>query len=158
LPIPPSPNLPNMHAIYLYPSTCLFEGTVMSLGRGTPFPFQVYGHPNYKGSTFCFIPRSIPGAKNPSFLNQKCCGVDLRNIPDEQILKNGFDLSYIIDAYNNLQIGESFFTPFFEKLIGIDYVRKDIIAGKSAEEIKKKWYNDVQQFKEQRKIYLLYEE
>ncbi|MFY9515762.1 MAG: DUF1343 domain-containing protein [Dysgonamonadaceae bacterium] len=158
LPIPPSPNLPNMHAIYLYPSTCLFEGTVMSLGRGTPFPFQVYGHPNYKGSTFCFIPRSIPGAKNPPFLNQKCCGVDLKNIPDEQIRKNGFDLSYIIDAYNNLQIGESFFTPFFEKLIGVDYVRKDIIAGKSAEEIKKKWYDDVQKFKEQRKIYLLYEE
>lgn len=158
LPIPPSPNLPNMHAVYLYPSTCFFEGTVMSLGRGTPYPFQVYGHPNYKGSTFWFVPRSIPGAKNPPFLNQKCYGVDLRNIPDKQIQNNGLDLSWIIDAYNNLQIGESFFTPFFEKLMGVDYVRKDIIAGKSAKEIKAKWVNDVQKFKKQRKPYLLYDE
>lgn len=158
LPVPPSPNLPNMHAVYLYPSTCFFEGTVMSLGRGTPYPFQVYGHPNYKGSTFWFIPRSIPGAKNPPFLNQKCYGVDLRNIPDKQIQKNGLDLSWVIDAYNNLQIGESFFTPFFEKLIGVDYVRKDIIEGKSVKKIKAKWVNDVQKFKKQRKPYLLYDE
>lgn len=158
LPIPPSPNLPNMQAVYLYPSICLFEGTVMSVGRGTSFPFQVYGHPDYKGSSFFFVPQSVPGAKNPPYLGQKCYGVDVRNIPEEYIRKNGFDLSYIIDAYNNLKIGDSFFTPFFEKLVGVDYIRKEIIAGKSAQEIKERWNNDVQKFKKLRRPYLLYEE
>ena len=158
LPIAPSPNLPNMQSIYLYPSGCLFEGTVVSLGRGTPFPFQVYGHPKYKGSTFCFTPQSMPGAKNPPLLNQRCCGVDLRNLPQSLIRKNGFDLSYVIDAYQNLRMGEEFFTPFFEKLVGVDYIRRDIIAGKSAREIKAKWQNDVIRFKQQRKPYLLYAE
>lgn len=158
LPVAPSPNLPNMQSVYLYPSVCLFEGTVVSLGRGTPFPFQVYGHPQYKGSTFCFTPKSMPGAKNPPLLNQRCCGVDLRNLPQSVIRKNGFDLSYVIDAYQNLQMGERFFTPFFEKLVGVDYIRRDIIAGKSALEIKAKWQQDVIQFKQQRKPYLLYAE
>ncbi|WP_286845796.1 MULTISPECIES: exo-beta-N-acetylmuramidase NamZ family protein [unclassified Proteiniphilum] len=158
LPIAPSPNLPNIHSIYLYPSTCLFEGTVMSLGRGTPQPFEVYGHPKYKGSDFSFIPQAVPGAKNPPLLNQKCYGVDLRNLPDEEIIASGFDLTYIIDAYNNLNMGEKFFTPFFEKLTGVDYIRRDIIAGKSAKEIKDKWFCDVVKFKLQRKPYLLYKE
>ncbi len=158
LPVAPSPNLPNMHAIYLYPSTCLFEGTVMSLGRGTPFPFEVYGHPKFKGSSFSFTPRSMPGAKNPPLLNQKCYGVDLRGLPDDQIIANGFDLSYVIDAYRNLNMGEQFFTPFFEKLVGVDYIRRDIIAGKSAKEIKEKWFCDVVRFKQQRRPYLLYAE
>ncbi|WP_286856255.1 exo-beta-N-acetylmuramidase NamZ family protein, partial [Proteiniphilum sp. UBA5431] len=158
LPIAPSPNLPNIHSIYLYPSTCLFEGTVMSLGRGTPQPFEVYGHPKYKESDFSFIPQAVPGAKNPPLLNQKCYGVDLRNLPDEEIIASGFDLTYIIDAYNNLNMGEKFFTPFFEKLTGVDYIRRDIIAGKSAKEIKDKWFCDVVKFKLQRKPYLLYKE
>lgn len=157
LPIAPSPNLPSVQSIYLYPSTCLFEGTVMSLGRGTPFPFEVYGHPDYKGSDFSFTPRGVPGAKNPPLLNTKCWGVDLREAPHEQIWKNGFDLSYVIDAYHNLDIGQKFFTPFFEKLVGVDYIRKDIMAGKSADEIKTKWANDVEKFKQQREPYLLYE-
>ncbi len=158
LPIAPSPNLPTVQSIYLYPSTCLFEGTVMSLGRGTPFPFEVYGHPDYKGSDFSFTPRSVPGAKNPPLLDKKCYGVDLRNIPHEQIWENEFDLSYVIDAYHNLAIGEKFFTSFFEKLVGVDYIRKDIMAGKSADEIKTKWANDVEKFKQQRTPYLLYNE
>ena len=158
LPIAPSPNLPNMHSIYLYPSVCLFEGTPLSLGRGTDFPFQVYGHPNYKGSSFSFTPQSVSGAKNPPLLNKKCFGVDLRNTCEEDIWQNGFDLSYIIDAYHNLQMGDKFFTSFFEKLVGVDYIREDIIAGKSASEIKRKWESDVIQFKEQRRPYLLYSE
>ncbi len=157
LPIAPSPNLPNMKSIYLYPSTCLFEGTVLSLGRGTDFPFQVYGHPAMKGCTFSFTPRSVPGAKNPPLLNKLCHGVDLRNVPDEEIWKNGLDLSYIIDAYNNLKMGDKFFTSFFEKLIGVDYVRKMINEGKSAAEIKAMWKDDVAKFKEQRQPYLLYD-
>ena len=158
LPIAPSPNLPSVQSIYLYPSTCLFEGTVMSLGRGTPFPFEVYGHPDYKGSDFLFTPRGVPGAKNPPLLNTKCWGVDLREAPHEQIWENGFDLSYVIDAYHNLDIGQKFFTSFFEKLVGVDYIRKDIMAGKSAGEIKAKWANDVEKFKQQREPYLLYNE
>ena len=158
LPIAPSPNLPNNHAVYLYPSICLFEGTVMSLGRGTPSPFEVYGHPGYRGSNFSFTPRSMPGAKNPPLLNQKCYGVDLRALPDEQIVQNGFDLSYLIEAYQNLGIGNKFFTPFFEKLVGVDYIRQDILAGKPAKKIKEKWFCDVVMFKQQRKPYLLYDE
>ena len=158
LPVAPSPNLPNTQSIYLYPSTCLFEGTVMSLGRGTSFPFQAYGHPNFKGSGFSFTPRSVPGAKNPPLLNRKCYGVDLRNVSYEQIWEYGFDLSYVIDAYKNLKMGDEFFTDFFEKLVGVDYIRQDIIAGKSAQEIKEKWFCDVLRFKQQRRPYLLYDE
>ena len=158
LPVAPSPNLPNTQSIYLYPSTCLFEGTVMSLGRGTSFPFQAYGHPNFKGSGFSFTPRSVPGAKNPPLLNKKCYGVDLRNVSYEQIWEYGFDLSYVIDAYKNLKMGDKFFTNFFEKLVGADYIRQDIIAGKSAREIKEKWFCDVLRFKQQRRPYLLYDE
>lgn len=158
VPLPPSPNLPNMKSIYLYPSTCLFEATPVSLGRGTEFAFQVYGHPNMKGYDFTFTPRSIPGAKNPPQLNRLCYGVDLRNIPDEDIFAKGFDLSYVIDAYNNLKLDDHFFRPFFEKLVGVDYIRKMIIEGKSADEIKQMWKGDVERFKQERKPYLLYAE
>jgi len=158
LPISPSPNLPNMKSIYLYPSTCLFEGTPLSLGRGTSFPFQVYGHPNMKGYKFSFTPRSISGAKNPPLLNRKCYGVDLRNVGNEEIFTKGLDLSYIIDAYNNLKMGRRFFTSFFENLIGVEYVRQMIMEGKSADEIKEMWRDGVEKFKKQRRPYLLYEE
>lgn len=158
LPISPSPNLKSMKAIYLYPSTCLFEGTPVSLGRGTDFPFEAYGHPDMKGYSFSFIPKSIAGAKNPPLLNKECFGVDLRAIPDEEIYTKGINLEYIIDAYNNLQLGNKFFTSFFELLVGVDYIRAMIAEGKSADEIRKKWQPDVEKFKTQRKPYLLYEE
>jgi uncharacterized protein YbbC (DUF1343 family) len=158
LPIAPSPNLPNMKSIYLYPSTCLFEGTALSLGRGTEFPFQVYGHPAMKDCTFSFTPRSVSGARNPPLLNRQCYGVDLRHVPDEEIREKGFNLSYLIDAYSNLKMGDKFFTPFFEKLIGVDYVRRMIHEGRPAAEIKAMWRGDVEKFKKQRQPYLLYEE
>ena len=158
VPIPPSPNLPNMKSIYLYPSTCLFEATPVSLGRGTEFPFQVYGHPNMLGYDFSFTPKSVSGAKNPPQLDRLCHGVDLRDISDEEIFKKGIDLSYIIDAYNNLNLDDHFFRPFFEKLVGVDYIRKMIMEGKSADEIKAMWTDDVEKFKQQRRPYLLYEE
>jgi uncharacterized protein YbbC (DUF1343 family) len=157
LPVAPSPNLPNMKSIYLYPSTCLFEGTPVSLGRGTAFPFQVYGHPDMKGYRFSFTPRSISGAKNPPCLDKECHGVDLQNVPDKEVWEAGFNLSYIIDAYNNLKIGEKFFTSFFEKLVGVSYIREMIMVGKSADEIKAQWQSDVEKFKIQRKPYLLYD-
>lgn len=158
LPIPPSPNLPDMKSIYLYPSTCFFEATPVSLGRGTSLPFQVYGHPNMTGYSYCFTPRSIPGAKNPPQLNKLCHGVNLSNMSDEEIWKRGVDLSYVIDAYRNLNLDDHFFRSFFELLVGRDYVRKMIKEGKSADEIKAMWKDDVEKFKEQRKPYLLYDE
>ncbi len=157
LPIKPSPNLPEMRSIYLYPSMCYFEATPVSLGRGTDHPFQMYGHPNMKGYDFNFTPKSIPGAKNPPQLNRVCYGVDLTKEPSiEEINKKGINLEYLIDAYHNLNLDNFFFNSFFELLIGRDYVRKMIIAGNSAEEIKSMWADDVAKFKEQRKPYLLY--
>ncbi len=158
LPVPPSPNLPNMKSVYLYPSICLFEGTPVSLGRGTPFPFQVYGHPDMKGYLFSFTPRSMPSAKNPPQMNKLCYGADLREVPDEEIWVKQLDVSYLIDAYHHLNMGDKFFTSFFEKLIGVDYVWKMIEEGKSAAEVKAAWQADVERFREQRRPYLLYAE
>ena len=158
LPIPPSPNLPNMKAVYLYPSTCYFEATPVSLGRGTQLPFQIYGHPNMLGYDYTFTPQSIPGAKNPPQLNRICHGVNLSKLSNEEIWKKGVDLSYLIDAYRNLNMDDYFFRPFFELLIGTDYVRKMIKQGKNADEIKMMWKKDVEKFKIQRKPYLIYEE
>ncbi len=158
LPIPPSPNLPNMKAVYLYPSTCYFEATPVSLGRGTQLPFQIYGHPNMLGYDYTFTPQSIPGAKNPPQLNRICHGVNLSELSNEEIWKKGVDLSYLIDAYRNLNMDDYFFRPFFELLTGTDYVRKMIKQGKNANEIKAMWKEDVEKFKIQRKPYLIYEE
>ena len=156
LPIHPSPNLPNIKSIYLYPSTCFFEGTVMSLGRGTSLPFQVYGHPDYKGSNYSFTPQSISGAKNPPLLGKKCYGVDLSGTDDKYIRKQGIDLSYVIDAYKNLNIGSKFFTSFFDLLAGCSYIREMIEQGCDADEIKARWQDDVTKFKKQRSPYLIY--
>ncbi len=158
LPIAPSPNLRDMTAIYLYPSVCYFEGTPASLGRGTDRPFKIYGHPDMKNRSFSFTPRSVPGAKNPPLLNQLCHGVDLSDISDEEAISQGINLSYLIDAYRDVNIGDKFLTPFFEKLIGVDSVRKMIADGKSADEIKATWADDVKNFKELRRRYLLYPE
>ncbi|MBQ2703211.1 MAG: DUF1343 domain-containing protein [Alistipes sp.] len=159
LPVAPSPNLRTQHAIYLYPAVCLFEGTIMSLGRGTESPFEMYGHPEMTGCDFRFTPHSTSGAKNPPLLGQECHGVDLRKVDNETVISEGFTLQYVIDAYRRTgSRGEAFFTPFFEKLVGVDYIRKMIIAGASNEQICAKWQDDIAQFCNQRKPYLLYAE
>lgn len=158
LPIAPSPNLRDMKAIYLYPSTCYFEATPVSLGRGTDMPFLVYGHPDMKGRDFSFTPRSVPGAKNPPQKDKLCYGVDLRAISDEGAIAQGVNLEYVIDAYNDLALGDSFFNSFFEKLVGRGDIRQMIEEGKSADEIKSTWADDVKQFRARRKPYLLYED
>lgn len=160
LPVAPSPNLPDMKAVYLYPSTCLFEGTVMSLGRGTEIPFTVYGHPSMTGCDFSFIPRSRPGATNPPLKDRKCYGRDLRDIDSETVIARGFDISYIIDAYRNggMKRYRNFFTQFFDKLVGNREVRHMILEGKSADEIHRTWAADVIKFRRQRQPYLLYPE
>ena len=159
LPIKPSPNLGDMRAIYLYPSTCYFEGTPVSLGRGTAKAFQMYGHPNMLGYKYSFTPKSIPGAKNPPLLDKECWGVDLTVNPSiEQINQDGINLEYVVDAYTNLNLGDHFFRNMFELEIGQAYVRKMIKEGKSAKEIEAMWVEDVEKFKEERKPFLLYPE
>ncbi len=158
LPTAPSPNLPNMRAVYLYPSLCFFEGTPISLGRGTDFPFQTYGHPKLQGD-FSFTPRSNAGAKNPPLKDKLCHGVDLRTAPsDERIWEREVDLGYVIDCYRQLNLSEKFFTPMFDRLTGTDYVRQMILQGAGADRIKARWADDVERFKQTRKPYLLYEE
>lgn len=167
LPIAPSPNLQNMLAIYLYPSMCYFEATPVSLGRGTEKPFLQYGHPKMKkhhavreknARPARFTPRSCPAAGNPPQKDRCCYGTDLSRMTEEQAMQKGIDLTYLIDAYRQSDMDNWFFSSFFEKLIGVDYVRKMIVQGKSNDEIRAMWQDDVEHFKQQRKPYLLYEE
>ncbi len=158
--LPPSPNLKDMKSVYLYASTCFFEGTVVSGGRGTQFPFEVYGHPDMTGYSFSFVPESIPGAKNPRYQGQECHGVDLREKPVEEIWGEKSNLDYIVDAYSNLGIGDDFFlaNKHFELLVGVSWVREMIEAGESAETVSARWADEVEAFKALRRPYLLYEE
>lgn len=158
LPVAPSPNLRTMKAVYLYPSLCYFEGTPVSLGRGTDMAFTVYGHPDMTNRRFSFTPRSIAGARKPPQLNRKCYGEDLRDLDDEAIIARGLDLSYLIDAYRDLHTGDEFFTRFFELLIGRGDIRRMIIEGMDADSIKATWAADVEAFRHQRAPYLLYPE
>lgn len=157
LPISPSPNLSNMLSIYLYPSMCYFEATPLSLGRGTSQPFLMYGHPNYKGGKYSFTPREMASAKNPPCKDKLCYGVLLSDININEARSMGINLGYLIDAYNNLGMGDKFFTPFFEKLIGVDYVRKMVIEGRSAADIKAFWAKDISDFAAKRAPYLIYQ-
>ena len=163
LPVAPSPNLPNMQAVYLYPSLCPFEGTIVSLGRGTDKPFQQYGHPRMGSKyTYSFTPISMPGAKRPPREGEECFGVDLSTLPYEQIWAEQINLSYVIDAYQCVMSGEGaperFFTAFFDKLMGQTYVREMIEEGADNVTIRQRWQDDVKTFIKQRKPYLLYEE
>ncbi len=162
LPVKPGPNVRTMQAVYLYPSTCLIEGTVFSEARGTEFGFEAYGHPDIAPTGFSYTPRSIEGAKHPKHLNKLCHGVDLRKVPKKKILKEGLTLKYVIDAYNRFGGGEKFFAGSrkakFFRLTGVTYIYDMILAGKSAEEIKAMWQDDVEKFKTLRRKYLLYKE
>lgn len=159
LPIAPSPNLPTQRSIYLYASLCLFEGTPVSVGRGTRTPFEVFGHPNLfaRGdSPFEFTPRPMPGAKHPPLEGRLCRGRNLATMPLEEARQMGFTLRYVIECYRGLQLGERFFTPMFEKLVGVDYVRKMIMAGCSEEEIAARWQQELEEYRTLRQKYLLY--
>ena len=157
LPVAPSPNLPRQRAVYLYPSVCLFEGTVVSLGRGTDKPFECYGHPDMKGYAFAFTPRPTAGAKHPPLEGKLCRGVDLSGMPLDEAREQGLTLKYVMEAYRNLGLGDKFFTPMFEKLIGAGYVREMIVAGASEAEIRARWAEDIRRFRALRERYLLYE-
>ncbi len=153
LSVKPSPNLPNDTAIRLYPSLCYFEGTDVSLGRGTYFPFQVYGYPDPKFGEFTFTPVSIVGmSKNPPQQDKLCYGEDLRNEP----LDHQFTLKYLLRAYGISGKNEKFFNNFFDKLAGTDQLRKDILAGKTEAEIRVGWQKDLEGYKVMREKYRMY--
>lgn len=171
--MPPSPNLKTMRAVYLYASTCYFEGSVVSLGRGTEHPFEMYGSPDMRLFSYKFVPRSMPGALHPDYEGQECSGVDLTSLTYEEIWRNGINLNYIVNAYSMLMSlpgadrergllpdGRPFFgrNPFIDKLIGNSWVREKIIDGCSPEDIKSMWKDDVERFKSLRRKYLLYNE
>lgn len=154
LPIKPSPNLPNMQAVYLYPSLCLFEGTPISVGRGTEKPFQVIGNPKLK-SDFSFIPQPTLGAKDPLLKGETCYGLDLSEV---KLQRNGLDLSYLIKFYNEYPDKEHFFEKFFNTLAGNATLQEQIKQGKTEIEIKQTWQKGLLAFKTVRKKYLLYED
>lgn len=154
VPIKPSPNLPNDQAIRLYPSTGLFEGVNISLGRGTQTPFQILGHPDLKDMPFQFTPVSIDGmSKNPPFQDKVCYGIDLRNVKAEPKV----DLSYLIKLYNAFPDKSKFFNNGFAAHAGNDILKGQIIKGMTEEEIRKTWQSDLDKYKAMRKKYLLYE-
>jgi uncharacterized protein YbbC (DUF1343 family) len=156
LPVKPSPNLPNDLSVYLYPSLAFFEGTPLSAGRGTTNQFQIYGSPYYKKTRFSFKPVSREGAKHPKYKNKTCYGIDLRGEPI--LVSDGINLSYILDAYKNYYYTKKFFLKnnFIDKLAGSSNLRKQIIAGKSAKQIKWSWKKGLTKFKIMRQKYLIY--
>ena len=159
LPIKPSPNLPNDLSIALYPSLALFEGTVISAGRGTTKQFQLYGAPKYTKGAFSFIPEPRDGAKYPKHKGKVCYGVDLSSTSLEVVHSSEqMSLDYLLDAYRNYSDKEKFFLKngFIDRLAGSDELRKQIIAGRSEKEIRASWDKGLKQFREIRKKYLLY--
>ncbi len=160
LPIKPSPNLPNMSAVFLYPSLCFFEGTVISVGRGTDKPFQVFGHPLLTNTTYDFVPVAMPGAANPKLKGEVCHGFDLSEFGLKEMPKyKGLYLNWLINAYKNYPKKEEFFNEqFFDLLAGTDQLRLQIIEGKTEKEIKQSWQEDLNAYKQLRKKYLLYED
>jgi uncharacterized protein YbbC (DUF1343 family) len=152
LPVKPSPNLPNDLAIQLYPSICLFEGTTVSVGRGTEWPFQVIGSPFYKRKEFSFTPRPLPGATSPPLLNQVCYGRKLT----EKDVPGQFSLAFVIDFYRNSTNQDKFFINFFNTLAGTNTLKNQIQAGLSEAEIRASWQPALNQYKNMRRAYLLY--
>lgn len=169
LPIKPSPNLPDMSAIYLYGSTCYFEGTMFSEGRGTEHPFSIFGHPSLSNQLYAFTPISRDGAKEPKLKNQLCYGWNLYDDGNAvaKKLNNQINIDYLVKAYQLFPQKDSFFLRpksgnitdyFFNKLAGNNELREQLIAGKTSAEIKASWQPKLNEFKIIRKKYLLYKD
>ncbi|PBQ34964.1 hypothetical protein CNR22_20505 [Sphingobacteriaceae bacterium] len=155
LPINPSPNIPNAEAVLLYPGLGLFEGTIMSLGRGTSFPFQVIGHPQYPDTSFCFIPKPTKLSKGPRYFNQRCYGVDLRKDSYLKQHPRKLNLQWLMTAYKNLS-NQAFFEMNFNYHSGNALLQEQIKNRVSEAEIRESWKPGLDTFKEMRKRYLLY--
>ena len=159
LPVKPSPNLPDMAAIYLYPSLGLFEGTIVSIGRGTPQPFQCIGYPGFAQGSFHFTPRSIPGAKDPPYKDVECTGMDLREYGTFITrLEPGVHLHWLIGTYGESKDKSRFFTAFFDKLAGGPALREAVLRGDDEARIRESWKPGLAAFKRIRAKYLLYED
>jgi len=160
LPVKPSPNLPNQNSVYLYPSICFFEGTSISVGRGTDAPFQMFGAPEFEGIfDFTFTPESNAGAKSPPMLGLKCYGKDLRDAMTKGVVPTPkLDLSWLIEAYRAFPDTSMFFRKYFDNLAGTARLREQIIAGMSAEQIRETWKSDLDEFALIMKKYLKYPE
>jgi uncharacterized protein YbbC (DUF1343 family) len=160
LPVSPSPNLKNMTAVYLYPSLCLFEGTCVSVGRGTPTPFQQYGHPLLKDYSYSYIPVPMTGATEPPFKGQTCYGRFLTDNPETalKITQNKVQIKWLLESYQSFPEKAKFFTPFFTKLAGTTTLQKQIEKGLSEDEIRKSWEPSLSKFRKIRAKYLLYVE
>ena len=159
LPINPSPNLPNMRAVLLYPSLCFLEGSTLSIGRGTTTQFQVIGHPALDNQPYEFTPISRPGATYPKWENETCYGVDLTDISTDSLFAIGeIDLSYLVHYYSELPKDQEFFRSHasFDRLAGSSELRNWLVDGLSAEQIKEQWHADIVSFKKSRSQYLLY--
>jgi uncharacterized protein YbbC (DUF1343 family) len=157
LPIKPSPNLPNMSSVYLYPSVCLFEGTAISVGRGTDKPFQVIGHPDLKSDKYSFTPKPNDGAKEPKLNGKLCYGFDLSNFGEVIMPDYGkIYLFWLINVYNEFPDKKNFFTSSFNLLAGNDKLKQQIISRKTEAEIRNSWQDGLKSFKQVRKKYLLY--
>lgn len=161
LPVKPSPNLPNAASIYLYPSLCLFEGTKVSIGRGTDSPFQIIGHPLHEEGSFDFVPRSIPGvSENPKYKGETCRGNNLKSFGEFYFTTGRkLYLEWLIGMYESYPNQSEFFQAnLFDKLAGTSSVREMVKAGKTTEEIRNSWEPALSEFKNNRKLYLLYED
>lgn len=162
LPVNPSPNLKTQLAILLYPSLCFFEGTSLSVGRGTDWPFLVYGHPQFFSKyAFSFTPKSRTEAINPPWKNQMCFGNDLRSVKLVDLRKSKkIQLKYLLDAFQKMPNKDSFFLKnlFFDKLAGTKTLRLNLVAGFTESEIRKSWQPEIKRFMNKRKKYLLYED
>jgi uncharacterized protein YbbC (DUF1343 family) len=158
--IAPSPNLKTMRSILLYPSICFFEGTNVSLGRGTDMPFEVIGHPALKGKyTFSFIPKPNAAASNPPQKDKVCFGIAFNNLSEREIFdRKKLDFSYLFEFYKPVSTKEEYFLKnnFFDKLAGTDTFRKAILEGKNEDEVRKMWQPDLEKYTKMRKKYLLY--
>ncbi len=158
LPIKPSPNLPNWESVYLYPSLCFFEGTIVSVGRGTELPFQVYGHP-LMNEDFCFTPRQAEGRKAPLLCNQVCYGEILTDYAKNyKQNKKELNLTWLINAYNQLNENEKFFNNFFVKLTGTKDLELQIKSGFTEDEIRESWKPKLEEYKKIREKYLIYKD
>ena len=159
LPVAPSPNLPNLRSVLLYPSLCLFEGTVVSVGRGTDKQFQVLGHPNYDIGGYVFTPEPKPGASSPPHNGKKLYGIDLSQYSVDEVKSwRSLNLSWLIEYYDNAASDPPLFleNKYFDKLAGTDMLRKQIEQGWSEYQIRESWQEGIAAFKQARSKYLLY--
>jgi len=159
LPVPPSPNLRTDNAILLYPSLCLFEGTIVSVARGTDFPFEAIGMPGFTKGNFKFTPKSVEAAKNPPHKDVECSGYNLADKGKEIVLSKELNLSWLIDFYNNCPDKKTFFETdgMFKLLAGTEQLRKQLEEGKTEKEIRDSWKPGLEKFRETRGKYLIYE-